>query len=457
MSGVLTGSGQDQRTRLRHTEEILKSLTLTMRSRTLYPEGHPLLTTSSQKVIAQMREHLEHDDAWTIVLLGGEFVYDRVPLSRLMPHVQPLYKTLAGRQIDSLTVRKGVTPAEIVAFFGLVLAPHDLWDKGGDPTTALAGVGIKNLIIQRVDIAKGGAIVSTDTDEARDIYVSLKQALKAFGLSLVDPRRTPSLDLVNQLRDRLVAAMQGDPFAVASRLHTRHAPDDLFAHSINTAIIAYLASRAMGVSPTLLPDVVTAGLLHDIGLMDIPPKIRDGAVLVSDDSRIYVEHPIRGLGILRSIPGVPLLAEIAVFEHHRQWNGEGFPHLADKRAMSTAAAIISMANAYDHLMHGAVYTPPEQIPLRMIKMAGSDFEPRMLAHFLVALGMYPPGTYVQLTTEETALVVDASRGDVFRPTVKVLRDRDGNDVLEDRQLDLTERDPDTGGYHASIVRSVPPL
>ena len=440
--------------KLYHTEELLKSFSSSIRSRSLYPVGHPLVRMSNERLVDIYDKFFEDEDTWTIVLLGGEFVFDKVPLTKVSTVVRPLFRLMDTHKIESITVRKGVRVEEISNFVQLLQGRSDPWNTDRDVKSEFIAEGIEHLLIHRVDLPSELPTISVDTDEARDIYSSLKHALSRLYVSLVDAVRPPSLELIGVLRKRLTDAMAEDRFAIVSRLHTRHDKDDLSAHSVNTAIIAYMTGQSMGIDEDLLADLFMAALLHDIGYTDIPPRYEDGTVYSSQDTRIYVEHPIRGMGIIRNIPGLSHMAEAVAFEHHMQWDGRGFPHIRSRHRMNSASCIVAMASIYDKLMHGMDYTPPEQIPEKMIRLAGIEFEPHLLANFITGIGVYPPGTYVRLTTGEIALVVRNNRSDITRPVCRILMSQDGSEPEETKQVNLLDRDKGTGSYLASVKQSV---
>jgi len=353
-------------------------------------------------------------------------------------------------------LQKGLTDIEINTFFSLLIEEEEFFKRSGEIDAEMAAKGIKNLAVKRVKVSIDKDAGSTDTEDARDLYSSLRTSLTSFFVSLFDAKKTPTLDVVKVIVERMIYAMDEDRFAMISRLHTKHDRNDLVAHSINTAIIAYVIAENIGIEAQALQDLLVSGLLHDIGLMDIPPKIENGMILSSEDSRIFLEHPMRAVGILRAIPSAPQMSEVVAFEHHLQLDGKGFPKLKSKHDIHPASRIVALASKYDRLLQAEEYLPPEEIPARMIRMAGAEFDPEILAYFITALGVYPPGTYVKLSSGETGLVVEPNHGDVFRPIVKLMSDQEGREYLEDKFNDLTDREAVTGQYVASIVKSVPP-
>jgi HD-GYP domain-containing protein (c-di-GMP phosphodiesterase class II) len=443
------------RGRLTATEEILKAFSSAVRCRSMYPANHPIMALNCRRVVELLQTlRLDEAETWSIVLLGGEFVYEKIPLTKASAQAAPLFRLLQDRRIESLTFRRGVTAEEVSGFINMLLRENEFWDKVDDSSATLSSAGIKNIVFQRVQLQMTSHAQSADTEAARDIYVSMRKILTNFFVSLFNPKTPPALDVVYVVRDRLAQAMEQDRFAAISRLHTRHASDDLVGHAINTAIIAYATAEEMGLPVSLRIEILTAGLLFEVGMMDVPPRVVGGVLRSSQDKRIYLEHAVRGVGILAHVPGAPLLAQIASFEHHRRWDDKGFPTSKHPRKLNLATSILAAGSHYDRLLHGEAAVPPEEIALRMVRLAGVEFDPQVLAHMIVAIGVYPPGSFVQLTTDEAAIVMDCNRNDVFRPIVKLLFDADGKRIEDDQRKDLMSRHPVTGVFLASVRRSI---
>ena len=77
----------------------------------------------------------------------------------------------------------------------------------------------------------------------------------------------------------------------------------------------------------------------------------------------------------------------------------------------------------------------------------------ILKAFINTVGMYPAGTVALLDTNEIAVVVEPSPHDIFRPKVKIVRDRDRKEA-HGPVLDLNARDEESGAYVASIVSAL---
>ena len=447
---------ESRRQKMADTEEILKLFSSTVRGRQFYPEGHSVVKLGDRRLLERLNAFMETEDSWTIVLLGGEFVFEKVPMPKISAIIRPLYNNMNDQMIESITIQKGIEEREIANFITLLLKGRKIWKENSDPIKILKDLKIKNIAIKRVELALRLESFSTNTDQARDIYATSKEALKQLFIDIMDEETQPNLYEFKVVILRLIDALIEDHFAVVSRIHTVHDPDDIIAHCLNTGILAYLTAMGLDIDSDDLPDIMLAGFLHDIGAVDVPIEIQDGKLRASSDKWVYIEHPIRGMGILRNIPGVPTVTEVVAFEHHIHWDGDGFPKLVAKEKTNMASSIISLASTYDQLLHTGKYVPFEQVALRIIEMADTKFDPRIVSRFLIAVGVYPPGTYVKLTTRDVGVVLESGKGEVYRPIVKLLRKADGSECGENELLDLTERDPTTNSYMASVMNSIDP-
>jgi hypothetical protein len=113
-----------------------------------------------------------------------------------------------------------------------------------------------------------------------------------------------------------------------------------------------------------------------------------------------------------------------------------------------------LASVYESFLHGKKRVAPEQIPQLLVDRSEKDFDPQTLAVFLSAIGLYPPGTYVELTTGLIGLVLEPNRSDIFRPIVRIEKDENGAKPARETRRDLVERDADTGAFLLSVRRSV---
>ncbi len=71
---------------------------------------------------------------------------------------------------------------------------------------------------------------------------------------------------------------------------------------------------------------------------------------------------------------------------------------------------------------------------------GSEYDPDLLALFVQVMGLYPPGSLLELTNGRWVLGVSGGRDEqrFAWPLARVVREADGNDADASEELDLFE-------------------
>jgi HD-GYP domain-containing protein (c-di-GMP phosphodiesterase class II) len=237
----------------------------------------------------------------------------------------------------------------------------------------------------------------------------------------------------------------------AIRLLTETAGDRSSMHPVNVTVVSLLLGKAMGLEHHALVDLGLAAFLHDIGKIHIHERVRsleDG--FTTTQYKLYQEHVIQSIGVAKAMQ-LSELATLAIAQHHELADGSGFPAHMKSAAMSPASRIVSLVNRYDNLCNpvkpGSAMTPHESLAL-MFAQQKSRFDPLVLSAFIRMMGVYPPGSVVQLVDERYAMVVSVNSTRPLKPRVIVFDS--GVSKHEALIVDL-ERNPNIG-----IRRSLKP-
>lgn len=132
-------------------------------------------------------------------------------------------------------------------------------------------------------------------------------------------------------------------------------------------------------------DVLRAGLLHDIGKVNIPPEILNKpGKLTPEEYELMKMHPIYGEEIVRPIASLRYLCP-TIRGHHERWDGQGYPDGLAGADIPIAARIISVADVFDALSAERPYKAGMEIQkVREILAEGreSHFDPTLVDAFL---------------------------------------------------------------------------
>lgn len=216
-------------------------------------------------------------------------------------------------------------------------------------------------------------------------------------------------------------------------------------HPVNVMVVSLLLGKALGMKSPELHELGIAALLHDLGKLNVP-----AAGFTPVDRERYESHVGQSVAFAQQM-GLPDAVLTAIAQHHEMADGSGFPlHLVgeDMRRPGQALALV---NHYDRMCNPVAgveaLTPHEALSVIFAKLK-SRFDPVVLGAFIRMMGVYPPGSVVQLVNDRYAIVVSVNSSRPLRPKVIVYDSRVPKD--EAPVLDL-ETMPELG-----IRRSLKP-
>ncbi|MDT8999623.1 DUF3391 domain-containing protein [Paucibacter sp. APW11] len=229
--------------------------------------------------------------------------------------------------------------------------------------------------------------------------------------------RDQSFALTQALLDKML--IEGD---VNIRLLNEAAGDRGTAHALNVSIISLLLGRAFGLGREEMMDLGVGSLLHDIGKLELPARVRhrDDSFTMAE-TQLYQQHVIKGVAMAQQM-GMPPGPLLVIAQHHENADGSGFPQRINVDRMSAAARIVALVNRFDGLCNPLLasksMTPHEALSL-MFAQGRNRFDATMLNAFIRMMGVYPPGSTVQLTDDRYALVVAVNSSRPLKPKVMV--------------------------------------
>ena len=225
---------------------------------------------------------------------------------------------------------------------------------------------------------------------------------------------------------------------------------DPASHALNVGVISLLMGKMCGLPETDLRDLGVGALSHDIGKLELAQRVqRPAADFSSAETAAYREHVAHGVALGRRM-GLAPGALLVIAQHHEHCDGSGFPLGLDVNRMSVAARMVALVNRYDNLCHpvqpARPMTPHEALS-RLFAQGKHQYDATLLTSFVRMMGVYPPGSVVQLTDGRYALVDSVNSSRPLKPRVLVHDPCLSNDAA--LLVDL-ETEPELG-----IRRSLP--
>jgi len=208
----------------------------------------------------------------------------------------------------------------------------------------------------------------------------------------------------------------------------------LVNHSARSTILAIVLGGHLKLPQHRLIELGVASVLHEIGMVRLPPQLYMAGRKLSDQERKSITaHPILGYNILKE-KQFPLSICLAALEHHERMNGSGYPRSLTGDKISLYARIIAVACSYDAVTASRPYKEAREGYAGMVdilKNDGKQYDDVVIKSLVYSLSVYPVGSYVLLTNSRVAQVIDVNPDNPRYPIVLVLGSRtpDGKETI----------------------------
>ncbi|MDR4462334.1 MAG: DUF3391 domain-containing protein [Nitrospirales bacterium] len=201
----------------------------------------------------------------------------------------------------------------------------------------------------------------------------------------------------------------------------------LSEHALNVCTLSLLIGRQLGLEVEGLLELGRGALFHDVGYRALPMNVRFSAVgmKIQSDPELGQRHPEVGRQLMASFPDTsPAVLEM-IERHHERLDGSGFPNGVGGENLSLSTKIVMVADHYDELCNApdpqTSLTPHAALSrlFRHVAMKGKSSKlcPEVVQALVQAIGVYPPGSLVELTDGFLGVVARISIHHPTRPTV----------------------------------------
>lgn len=426
--------------------EALHALLTTVVVRGQYAAGHPAIQRADDTAGAVLTRIGVALPELVVAIVEHELVVAERPMPELRARLPGFAEMLLRHDIEALIFVRGVARPEVSALASTLAGPL--------PEDAARAR--ERLQAQMPHILMRYATLRTQDDEteaeqARNLVPQVGELLKAVHGTL---GRGGRLD---------EAAVQRVARSIFDALLARAAPlslrsfdpaDDGPGHALNTALMTCAMLVESGVRDEACVDGVAAALLHDVGCALLPEEIRGKAEPELDERgrKMYRFHPILGARALL-LAGAPGTWVETAMQHHRGVDLGGYPALESDRPPHELSRIVALANFVERKRTSlaGVLVEPEAAVFASQQLLGKYFDGRCISLWLRALGIFPPGTTVELSSGERSVVTRVHVGEPLRPRVRVLFGHDAGKRVDLREYDALER-----RYARSVIRAIPP-
>ncbi|MFQ5655952.1 MAG: HD domain-containing phosphohydrolase [Candidatus Methylomirabilales bacterium] len=171
--------------------------------------------------------------------------------------------------------------------------------------------------------------------------------------------------------------------ALAAALDARE--QETHAHCWRVREYTLTLAERLGVQESLLDDIATGALLHDVGKIGVSDRILLKTEDLSEEEWEEMKrHPAIGYDILRRIRSLTGAREI-VYSHHERYDGRGYPRGLAGDAIPLGARIFAVADTFDAITSDRPYRKRRTYEVarkEILKGSGTQFDPQVVEVFL---------------------------------------------------------------------------
>ncbi len=253
-------------------------------------------------------------------------------------------------------------------------------------------------------------------------------------------RPAETLKAANQLVNQISESILSAPELAIHVMGDMAGGEELYFHSLNVTMLSLMLARDLGVPQEAVTALGMGGLFHDLGRAEIPSRILlKVEPLTPAEQHLYEQHCDYGVTLGKRLGFSPAVLAI-IQQHHEMFDGSGYPRRLKGESINLLARIVGLANYYDELCNPVnianALMPHEALSQMFARLRGK-FDPRLLQLLIRRLGVYPPGTVVQLSNGAMAMVATVNTSQPMKPILVVYNESVPRDeaILIDLSLD----------------------
>lgn len=437
--------------------QAVTAIARALRNTSFYSIDHPLVRRNTVDAASLIEQILSESQEFVLKVVDGELIVDNQPLFELGRSTANLVGACLRRNIESIAFTRGFCGDEMPVLIDVLSSDPAEPRYHGDLTQCLIGMGVSHIVFEKLHLEPAPRELRPVDDVARESYASALDALRAAARQ-AGAGAPPEVEPIRQVVGDLIDVIFREQSMMLSLVAVKGRDEYTFTHALHICILCLELGYGMGLYRDELQELGICALLHDIGKIHVPLSIlRKPAALEPEEFAVIQKHPLHGALLLSRQPQIPRAAPLVAFEHHIHYDSSGYPRVSHPHVPCFYSLVVGPADVYDALTTDRSYRAalsPQQALEEMARQA-TQFEPRLLAHFIQMLGGYPAGSLVLLSDGRRAVVTrTASRLKGSSLRVRIVESLPGQEAsLCEDEISIVE---DGAGDGLSIAHVLDP-
>jgi HD-GYP domain-containing protein (c-di-GMP phosphodiesterase class II) len=310
---------------------------------------------------------------------------------------------------------------------------------------------------QRTEYAEKHSMLE-ELPRARQAF-SQGEAVLAKVMSDIRHGKAPKLESIGGAVDSMVASMLDNPDALMWIARLREEDINTYNHGVKVALYLVALGRHLGFPKQELGYLGQIGMLADIGKTRLPRALLDKpGMLTPAEFALVKEHVNLSLDIFAGGPPLPAAVIAGIAQHHERIDGSGYPNGLAGGEIGIYGKMTAIADSFAALITPRAYAnaaAPQEALMNLYEWSGTSFHEPMVEQFVQAIGVFPVGSMIELTSGEIAVVVAHNRTRRLEPKVLILSNPDKSPLPQPVERDLLKEAKVKGSNSFRIARGLP--
>ncbi len=257
----------------------------------------------------------------------------------------------------------------------------------------------------------------------------------------------------------VVSSMVRNPDAMMWVTRLRNQDELVYGHGLQVAVYLVALARHLGLPKPLLDRLCMVGLLLDIGKLKLPSALlQKRGRLDPEEFETMKSHVQLGIDILKETPGLHREVLQGIAQHHERENGSGYPAGLSGNEISLFGRMAAIVDSFSALTSPRSYAEamPAYEALQCLSNFNTElYQATMIEQFIQAIGVFPVGSMVELSSGEVAVVISHSKVRRLKPRVLIISDASKRPSPQPTTLDLLYQPRIAGRNELYIQRGLP--
>ena len=296
---------------------------------------------------------------------------------------------------------------------------------------------IKREDAQSRKVLQSQVVGEEDIDAETSSLYTIATAYVLESIRRVEQKESPDIDKGKELVQRLSDSI-GQSSALLLLATDRRQDFAVSTHCVNVSILSLRLSQTLGYLLQKQIEVGLAALLHEIWVAKLPERMLQDPGQMRPEAR---QRPVYGAKILEELcPEYGWLAKTVGQVYERE-NGSGFPQGLKGEDICEEAKILGIMDVFEACIHDRPHRKAltgYQLLDAFTRGETESFASHLVKALIEGFSVYTYNEYVVLNTDEMGRVVEVNSGNLCRPLVRILYDKERKTVAQPLEIDLAE-------------------